>query len=221
MIKKSKSFDFTFHPTSVNRTSDAVSGQGCGVLQCREMMPGGPADSRKILSLAVYTRGSSLDSQSRVWERLARVTAQSPREVKVSDAKHISGSLSDTAAQLRVTLHKASDCTSMEFSCVAKLGDDNGQKSEMKSVIRGSNLGLVEDSNLEPGVDDDGDLYGQSSEQSAIVRKVEHFMVKLSEKLKCIESRFSDSRDRDDKLEDKLEDLQGKISRILRDRAIE
>ena len=180
-------------------------------MKCSELVCDDPTDTRKITSLTVYRRKSAGGSDSQLWEELARVTSQSPLASKVADAKRINGSLSDSKAELTVVLLKSIECLYHEFSCVALLVDNKGQKSEMKSVIRG-NSSLMENSKLEPEAGDDGSW----NDQPGTVRKVETFMAILLEKLKYIETRLDDSRNRDDKLENKLESLEDKISDLER-----
>ena len=176
------------------------------MLACRETV----LDSRKILALTVYRHSLTDGSDNEQRVQLASVTQQSPKENRVRDAKHIDGELSDTKAHVSVRLLKSSDCVSVEFSCVAMLVDNNGRKTMMKSAI---GIGGDPNENPEPlpKLDVVRNMFHAAYDMSGTVKKVENFMAVLMEKLQCIETRLGDSITRDNKLEDKLENLQEKI----------
>ncbi|GFN98865.1 hypothetical protein PoB_002537100 [Plakobranchus ocellatus] len=201
-------FDFTFNPTPV---SNANTPQACGVLQCSEALHGSLLDnSRKIAGLTIYKKSPKVETTNGLWQQLAAITPQSTTENRVSDAWRIVGILlTDTQATLKLELLKSDDCLSSQFSCIVHLVDSKNQTTLVQSIVGGKI-----DSNGNPGYDlFPADPFPVSTEGKGALAtgNVEQLMTSLWEKMSCIETRLKDSDQKDDKLEDAIENLKASM----------
>ncbi|GFS16498.1 hypothetical protein ElyMa_006798200 [Elysia marginata] len=183
-------FDFNFEETGM-----------CGVMTCTEVVAKRPADTRKIKTLTVYKKDSSSEVGSKKWEQLAKVTSKSHTVQEISDSHNIVGHFSDTDARIRVRLLKSGGCKSQKLACEARLVDNTGRISAMKAVVGTKKF----PKEIAESAENEGD---QASE---IINAIESIMAALVEKIENIETRLGDSNERDDRIEDKLETLDGKV----------
>ena len=173
---------------------------------CYDKLTESSAETRTFAGLTVYKRVSDAGPLGKQWKQLAALTPESPR---ADGKRHTSGQLSSKHGHLRIELVKPEDCSSSQFLCVTVVRDKDDQMTLKKAVVRAK---TEWDSSPDLKIPVRDQPLSSPAEQSGLARQLDILTATLSEKLRCIDTRLSDSVSREGKLEDKLEDLKDSMA---------
>ncbi|KAK3759329.1 hypothetical protein RRG08_058141 [Elysia crispata] len=182
------------------------SGSSCGVLVCKKSNLGsGKDDSGTITNMTLFKTttagldniGGSSDGQLR---RLASVSSTQPNLQQVYDGMKLYGSLNDGQATLRVELSKHKDCLS-DYICELRDVDAKGMQ-----IFSSSRLVQQRDQGLFNAQD--------SSLTSSILMRLTSVIEQMDVKLAIMEDRTVDLKKTLQRTEDKLCQLDSKLSAI-------
>ena len=182
------------------------SGSSCGVLVCKKSNLGsGKDDSGTITNMTLFKTttagldniGGSSDGQLR---RLASVSSTQPNLQQVYDGMKLYGVLKDGQATMRVELSKHKDCLS-DYICELREVDAKGMQ-----IFSSSRLVQQRDQGLFNAQD--------SSLTSSILIRLTSVIEQMDVKLAIMEDRTADLKKDLQRTEDKLCQLDSKLSAI-------